>query len=73
MNKVAAIFLAWFVFKKPINVIQMAGLAMCMLGGCWYGVQTKWDKMAESQTSDQVEMPKYQKVATEEGERDSSA
>jgi len=46
MNKVAAILLAFMVFKKPLSATQVLGLCMCMVGGIGYGVQSKWDKAA---------------------------
>ena len=72
MNKVAAILLAFVVFKKALSSTQMLGLCMCMAGGIAYGVQTKRDKAAaKAAKATQSELTEYEKVATEDVIEDS--
>ena len=67
---ITAIFVAFMVFKKALSVTQIIGLCMCMSGGIAYGVQTKWDKAAETHNPRSIKLKQhnYENVPTEDSE-----
>lgn len=51
VNKVISIFLAWFVFRKILSVMQIFGLIISISGGLYYALETGKLKRKEKDTA----------------------